>query len=175
MDKNHVGVRRGRAIMPILVGMLASVLISSCRSHESVVSERVTHDTAWAVSVAQGQRNDSVMVYERVRIEPRIVRVGDTTIVNMDTIIYKETVRNFYDTQYVYRDVGKVSTDSAGRETVRRESPAARKTETEAPRKDGKWRMLLAGMAAGVLLSICVKHRKAIGNAIIRLARRLIC
>lgn len=161
--------------MPVLVGMLASVLISSCKSRESVVSDRVAHDTAWAVSVAQGQRNDSVRVYERVEIVPRIVREGDTTIVNMDTIIYKETVRNFYNTQYVYRDEGKVSTDSVSKETVRKDSPAVRKAETDTRRKDGKWRMLLAGMAAGVLLSICVKYRKCIGNAIIRLARRLIC
>lgn len=168
MDNYKVSIMEKliRIIISLAIALVVCALIGSCKTRE-IVNERVVYDTVWNVQKVQTAKGDSVVHKELVRIEPRIVYAGDTTIINMDTTIEKTTDRYFYETNNYYIDQGRVSKDSAVTE---------KKTQPPSPSKDvkkeNKWRLWWSCLIIAVLLSLIIQNWKKIVTFVRRLVKR---
>lgn len=99
-------------IWGLVVCGLISLILGGCSAHRTLVSERARYDTVWMVSAAQTAKSDSVVVRERVEIVPKLIRVGDTTILHRDTTIVRVVERNVTNNRNFYTDKGRVRTDT---------------------------------------------------------------
>lgn len=158
-------------LISIIIALIVCALLGSCKTRQSVISERVVYDTVWTTKVVHDSINGVRVEREITRIVPHIVKVGDTTIVYSDTIINRSTDNNTYLTKYIYQDQGKISKDSARIEE--KKSVPAQKVNAK-DKRDTKWRLFWAGVIVGVLVTLCIKYRKKIAGFIKRLAKRIV-
>ena len=169
MDNDRiVHSRRWGLAVSLIVAIIFCIFVGSCRTRQGVVSESRHYDSAWSVRDVQNGHGDSVVYKERVEIVPRLVHVGDTAIVTMDTIINRYTERTVNNNNYFYYDNGKQTRDSANMKNtaVKPQQPAKQKTQ---------WRLLWYGILIGILIflsSLAIINRKALSAKFRRLASR---
>lgn len=171
MDNDRIAHnRRWGLAVSLIVAIIFCILVGSCRTRQGVVSESRHYDSAWSVRVMQNGHGDSVVYKERVEIVPRLVHVGDTTIVTMDTIINRYTERTVNNNNYFYYDNGKQTRDSANikKTAAKPQQPAKQKGKPQ-------WRLLWYGILIGILIFLsllAIINRKALLAKFRRLASR---
>lgn len=146
-------------LISIIIALIVCALLGSCKTRQSVISERVVYDTVWTAKVVRDSINGVRVEREITRIVPHIVKVGDTTIVYSDTIINRSTDNNTYLTKYIYQDQGKISKDSARIEE--KKSVPAQKVNAK-DKKDSKWRLFWMGIIIGLLSTLAITSWKKI-------------
>lgn len=154
-------------LLGIIACAIISFFLSSCKAHQSVVSERVVYDTVWSVRTVHDSIKGTRIEREITRIVPHIIRVGDTTIVYSDTIINKNIENNTYISKNEQKDQGKISNDSARIEEKKAGKAVAKQQPTQ------RWRMFWHGIIVGILITICFRNRKKIVGLIRRLVKRV--
>lgn len=155
----------------IFWGIIVCLIISfltSCKTRQSVISERVVYDTIWTTKVVHDSIKGNKVEKELVRIVPHVVRLKDTTIVYSDTTIIKNVEGNTIVYKQYYQDKGKISKDSANVE--KKQTVLNKQTNTKT---EHKWRMFWIGIITGILITLSLKYRKAIVSFIKRLAKRI--
>lgn len=154
---------------PVLWALVIVVimLLTGCKGKQTIVTERyAVHDTVWSVRNSQAAQRDSIVYYEFVNIRPHVLKLRDTTIVYMDTVINRSSVFNHYNNIFHSEDKGRVTRDTAYIEKpVDNSLPRSGKAE-EVSRP---WKTLLVGIIIGVLLSIAWKHRKKLRTVVKRI------
>lgn len=152
-----------------VLALFVITCVSSCKSHDSVVSDRSYHDSAWTVKVVQSGHGDSIVYKEQMIVVPRIIHVGDTDIISMDTTIYKYNERTIYNNYNNYNSSGRDIKDSAAVKEKKASAPKAKNKESS------KWRMLWYGIIIGIIIALAalvVFKRKNILGKIRRLRDR---
>lgn len=146
-------------LIGVIIGLIVCALMGSCKSHERIISDHSCHDSTWMVKVTENGHGDSIVYKERIFVVPRIVRVGDTTLVTMDTTIYKYTERTVNNNINRYYNTGKSMKDSSKVESLE-------PSEKEKRKSGGiQWKTLVCGIAAGAIITLVVlilSYRKAI-------------
>lgn len=156
-------------IMGLILALAICAIMNSCKTRERVISDHSYRDSAWTVKVVQNGHGDSVVYKERMVIEPRIIHTGDTTIISMDTTIYKYTERNITNNYNNYYDNGRNVSDSAN---VKKEEASAPKATNK---ESTKWRLLWYGIIIGIaiaLAALVAVNRNSIIKKIRKLANR---
>lgn len=157
-------------LISIIIALLICAMLGSCKTRQSVVSERVVYDTVWSVKVVHDSINGVRVEKEITKIIPHIIRVGDTTIIYSDTIVNRSTDNNTYLTKYIYQGQGKISKDSA---RIEEKKSAPVKNKEAKKGKDSKWRLFWTGLILGMLVILVINNRKKIVSFIRRLAKRI--
>lgn len=140
---------------------LLTLLLGGCGAHRTLQAERVRHDTVWMVSAGQTARSDSVVVRERVEIVPKLIRLGDTTILHRDTTIVRVVERNVVSNRSFYTDSGRIVRDTA--KASREASPSPSKGKASpSPSKGGGviWALGLLGLGALIGLGALLLLRR---------------
>lgn len=150
-------------VMAALLITLLLCLLTSCKSGKEMTGDHLRYDSVYSAISRLTDRHDSVVYQERVVVQPHIIRVGDTTIVKMDTTIVRNTTRNVYSTISNSTDQGRIVRDTA---YVERKVPVKASAAKAEPTH--KWRAWWLGVIVGVLLAVAVKYRKKIFNVIAR-------
>lgn len=135
----------------LLCGLL-SLLFGACASHRETITDRVRYDTVWTVKVAQNAKNDSVVYRERVEIVPKLIHVGDTTILHLDTTIVRVTERNLYTTRNVYQDQGRIVRDTVKVDKIMPVKQASNKTVP-------KWKLVGVGLFLGLIICFVIRRK----------------
>lgn len=156
--------------LEIMTGLVICALISSCKTHEPLVSERSRQDSVWTVKVVQNGHGDSIVYKERMIVVPRMVHVGDTTLLSMDTTIYKYTERTITNNNNYYYDNGRAVKDSAN---VEKKNESHSKATHD--KEHSKWILLWHDVIIGVIIALIVSiiiNRKSIFKRIRQLISR---
>lgn len=135
----------------LLCGLL-SLFLGACASHRETITDRVHYDTVWTVKVAENAKNDSVVYRERVEIVPKLIHVGDTTILHLDTTIVRVTERNLYTTKNVYQDKGRIVRDTVKVDKIVPVKEASNKTVP-------KWKLIGIGIIFGLIMCLIFRFR----------------
>lgn len=131
---------------------LLTLILGSCGAHRTLSEARVHYDTVWTVKVAENAKNDSVVYRERVEIVPKLIHVGDTTILHMDTTIVRVTERNQLLTRNIYQDKGRIVRDTVKVDKIVPVKEASNKT---VPR----WKLIGIGMILGLIVCFIFRFR----------------
>lgn len=131
---------------------LLSLLFGSCGAHRTLSEDRVHYDTVWTVKVAERAKNDSVVYRERVEIVPKLIHVGDTTIMHMDTTIVRVTERNQLLTRNIYQDKGRIVRDTVRVDKVVPVKEASNKTVP-------KWKLVGIGILIGLIMCLIFRFK----------------
>lgn len=131
---------------------LLTLILGSCGAHRTLSEARVHYDTVWTVKVAENAKNDSVVYRERVEIVPKLIHVGDTTILHMDTTIVRVTERNQLLTRNIYHDQGRIVRDTVKVDKIVPVKEASNKT---VPR----WKLIGIGMILGLIVCFIFRFR----------------
>lgn len=100
------------SIWGLLACALLSLLLASCAARKTIVQSHATHDTVWMVQKSTGERQDSVLIKERVEIVPKLIRIGDSLVLHTDTNVLRVVQRNIYQNRNVYTGKGHVVRDT---------------------------------------------------------------
>ncbi len=158
---------------PVLWALVIVVimLLTGCKGKQTIVTERyAVHDTVWSVRNSQAAQRDSIVHYEFVNVRPHVLKLRDTTIVYMDTVINRSSVFNHYNNIFHSEDKGRVT-----RDTAYIEKPVVKTVKQTVAKGSGfSWKTLLWGMAIGVALSVLWKYRKGLWTVVKAALSRLL-
>ncbi len=157
-------------LLLLVVALVICAVLGSCKSRQAVVRERyAVHDTVWSVRNDVSARRDSIVHYEFVNVRPHVLKLRDTTIVYMDTVINRSSVFNHYNNIFHSEDKGRIT-----RDTAYIEKPVV-KTVTQTVTKgcEFSWKTLLAGIIIGIALPILWKYRRKLWTAVKAVVKRV--